>query len=33
MLVDTKVYEIRQECGTDRSRIVAYVKSHYDISI
>ncbi len=31
MLVDAKVYEIKKRCGNNREKIIAYVKSVYDI--
>lgn len=32
-LVDAKVFEIKQTCGTDKERIKRYLKEHYNISL
>lgn len=32
-LVDAKVYEIKRECGTDKGKIVRYIKNEYGISL
>lgn len=32
-LVDAKVFEIKQACGTDKERIKRYLKEHYNISL
>lgn len=32
-LVDAKVFEIKQACGTDKEKIKRYLKEHYNISL
>lgn len=32
-LVDAKVFEIKQSCGTDKEQIKRYLKEHYNISL
>lgn len=32
-LVDAKVFEIKQTCGTDKEKIKRYLKEHYNISL
>lgn len=32
-LVDAKVYEIKQRCGTDKVKIVSYIKNEYGINL
>ncbi|MCF0173316.1 MAG: glycosyltransferase family 2 protein, partial [Bacteroidales bacterium] len=33
MLVDAKVYEVKKACGSDKEKIKAYLREHYNIGI
>lgn len=33
MLVDIKIYEIKKNCGSDKRKIIEYIRQHYNISI